>query len=332
MIPARNLLEEVSKLVEGSASPMHAARGWLAGLAVAALLPACSGDPATLDGPTQAVRASDGHVYVADGYFNARIAVFGPDGAWVRDWGSKGFGPGQMQTPHGLVLTNDGVIVVADRDNGRVQRFTTQGTSLGVWQSEAIGRPWSVALGRDGAIFVADGGDQREDSPRAGIVELTPSGELVRRFGAFGSGIGQLDEPHMLAVSPSGAVYVAEIGNDRIQKFIPVDECDVAEPSCEYRALPDWPSLGATPGLAPLSIAVEDGRVLVGHQAEPASVWVLDEATGERVGVIGEGRFARPHGLSIDSERGVWVADDRGNRIVRLAPDGRVLLTIGAAQ
>src|SRR5690606_34253488 len=43
------------------------------------LLTACSADPARLDGPTQAIVARDGLVYVADGYFNARVAVFTPD-------------------------------------------------------------------------------------------------------------------------------------------------------------------------------------------------------------------------------------------------------------
>lgn len=293
------------------------------------LLTACSADPARLDGPTQAIVARDGLVYVADGYFHARVAVFTPDGQFVRDWGSKGFEHGQLQTPHALVEASDGTLVVADRDNGRLERFSTGGRFLNSLRSEALGRPWSVAHAGAGRLFVADGGDQRAGAARAGIVELDASGQVVRRFASFGSGPGQLDEPHMLAVSQDGDVFVVELGNRRLQRFAPVD-CDPEGGACAYQPVAGWPALEDTPGLDPLSVALDGERLYVGHQGDRPSIWVLEQASGRLEAVLGEGAFERPHGLFVAIDGTLWIADDHGDRVVHLAADGRRLSTIGA--
>jgi glucose/arabinose dehydrogenase len=290
---------------------------------------ACSADPARLDGPTQAVVARDGRVYVADGYFNARIAVFGKDGRFLNEWGSKGFEHGQLQTPHALVEALDGTLVVADRDNGRLQRFTTGGRFVASLRSAELGRPWGVSVAPGGHYFVADGGDQT-DVERAGIVELDTGGAVLRRFGRFGAGAGELDEPHMLAVAPDREVFVVEIGNQRVQRFAPRAGCDAEDGQCDYEAVAGWPALEATPGLDPLSIALDGDRVYVGHQGEPASLWVLDRVSGVRREVLAEGAFERPHGLFVENDGTLWVSDDRGDRIVHLTADGQTLGSLGA--
>jgi sugar lactone lactonase YvrE len=293
------------------------------------LLSGCSAAPELLDGPTQAIVASDGLVYVADGYFHARVAAFTPEGQFVRDWGSKGFERGQLQTPHALTETLDGTLVVADRDNARLQRFTTGGRLLSSLSSEALGRPWSVVHAGDGSLFVADGGDQRPDAPRAGIVELDAQEQVVRRFAPFGRGPGELDEPHMLAISASRDVFVVELGNRRVQRFSPAD-CAPSDPACAYQTVAGWPALEGTPGLDPISVALDGERLYVGHQGDPPSIWVLEQASGRREAVIGEGAFARPHGLFVARDGTLWIADDRGNQVVHLTADGARLGTIGA--
>jgi len=292
-------------------------------------LAGCSAAPELLDGPTQAIVASDGLVYVADGYFHARVAVFTPDGQFVRDWGSKGFELGQLQTPHGLLEASAGVLVVADRDNARLQYFTTGGSYLQSVRNEALGRPWSVAQAADGNLLVADGGDQRPDAPRAAIVELDAAGQVVQRFSVFGHGPGELDEPHMLAVSPGGDVFVVELGNRRLQRFALASGCAPASGTCSYQVVDGWPALEDTPGLDPLSIAVAGERVYVGHQGEPPSIWVLEQSSGRLQAVIGSGAFQRPHGLFVALDGTLWIADDRGNRVIHLAADGGTLGVLG---
>ncbi len=55
------------------------------------------------------------------------------DGQKVREWGAPGTGPGQFNLPHSIQIDRAGVVFVADRENGRVQRFDQTGRYLGEW-------------------------------------------------------------------------------------------------------------------------------------------------------------------------------------------------------
>ncbi len=79
--------------------------------------------------------AADGNLLISDGYRNARILEYTPDGKKVREWGSAGTGPGQFRLPHSIQVDDNGVIYVADRDNGRIQRFDRAGKYLGEWST-----------------------------------------------------------------------------------------------------------------------------------------------------------------------------------------------------
>jgi streptogramin lyase len=74
-------------------------------------------------------------------------------------------------------------------------------------------QPTDVAWDTAGNIFVADGyGNSR-------IVKLDKNGRYLKSWGSKGSGPGQFDIPHSLAVDAQGNVYVADPGNKRIQVF-----------------------------------------------------------------------------------------------------------------
>ena len=51
---------------------------------------------------TDVAFAPDGHVFIADGYRNARILEYTPDGKKVSEWGTAGTGPGQFRLPHSI--------------------------------------------------------------------------------------------------------------------------------------------------------------------------------------------------------------------------------------
>lgn len=87
--------------------------------------------------------ASDGHLFVADGYRNARILEYAADGTKIREWGSAGTGPGQFRLPHSIQIDGEGIVYVADRENGRIQRFTRDGTFIGEW---AYGKTFGITL------------------------------------------------------------------------------------------------------------------------------------------------------------------------------------------
>jgi DNA-binding beta-propeller fold protein YncE len=82
---------------------------------------------------TDVAFAPDGHVFIADGYRNARILEYTPDGKKVKEWGAAGTGPGQFRLPHSIQVGPDNIVYVADRENGRVQRFDRTGVYLGEW-------------------------------------------------------------------------------------------------------------------------------------------------------------------------------------------------------
>jgi hypothetical protein len=91
--------------------------------------------------------ASDGHLFIADGYRNARILEYAADGKKLREWGSAGTGPGQFRLPHSIQIDGSGVVYVADRENGRIQRFSREGKYLGEWSS--YGKTFGLKLAGD---------------------------------------------------------------------------------------------------------------------------------------------------------------------------------------
>ena len=78
--------------------------------------------------------AANGHVFISDGYANARVLEYSPDGHKLREWGTPGTGPGQFKLPHSIQIDAAGVVYIADRENGRVQRFDQTGKFLGEWK------------------------------------------------------------------------------------------------------------------------------------------------------------------------------------------------------
>jgi streptogramin lyase len=95
------------------------------------------------NGPTNLAFGADGSFFVSDGYFNASIHRFAPDGTLLKTWGGAGSAPGQFLNPHGISVTLDGRVVVADRENHRVQIFNFDGEVLSIVPTQ---RPAAAAI------------------------------------------------------------------------------------------------------------------------------------------------------------------------------------------
>jgi DNA-binding beta-propeller fold protein YncE len=128
-------------------------------------------------GTTDVAFAPDGHVFVADGYANARVIEFTAEGRKVREWGSAGTGPGQFNLPHSLQIDGAGVIYVADRENGRIQRFDRTGRFLGAWKG--FGK--TFGLKSDGAaLWLATQPRQQPNLSPGWLLKVdTASGRLL---------------------------------------------------------------------------------------------------------------------------------------------------------
>ena len=83
--------------------------------------------------PTNLAIAPNGDVYVGDGYGSSYVNQYNTKGEYIRSFGGRGSEPGQLNEPHGIWMDLRGatpVLVVADRRNNRLQRFTLDGKHI----------------------------------------------------------------------------------------------------------------------------------------------------------------------------------------------------------
>lgn len=169
--------------------------------------------------PTNVAVATNGELFVSDGYGNCKVHRFSPNGELIQSWGDPGTGPGQFYLVHGIEVS-DGRVLVADRENDRIQVFTLDGQFIDAWTN--VQRPTNVALDRQGRVYVSElwwrvgqrstmHGDIVEDKPGR-VTVLSPAGQVLTRFGGPDRAApGNFVAPHDLGVDSHGAVYVAEV-------------------------------------------------------------------------------------------------------------------------
>jgi DNA-binding beta-propeller fold protein YncE len=92
-----------------------------------------------------------------------------------------------------------------------MQVFDADGNFITQWKH--VGSPWGVTITADDHIVMCDGYNNR-------ILKLNLKGEVQGVLSGFGKLPGELDYAHHIAVGPSGSIYVAEIKNWRVQKFV----------------------------------------------------------------------------------------------------------------
>ncbi len=105
--------------------------------------------------PTDVAVDPNGDLYVTDGYGGAHVHRFTVDGEHVATWGGHGTGRGEFNLVHALTIDRHGRILVADRENGRIQVFDENGECLDVW--EDFHRPLGIDLDASGAVVISEG-------------------------------------------------------------------------------------------------------------------------------------------------------------------------------
>lgn len=175
--------------------------------------------------PTKVAVGDDGTIFVADGYGNARIHVFSASGEFVRSWGGPGIGPGEFNLPHSLCILGD-TVLVADRENDRLQIFDLSGRYLDEWTH--VQRPLAVHVDAEDRVYVSElgwangekslvGSGSRVATPRRfasppGVRVLDRFGNVLLHWASTdASRPGNVLAPHGLTTDIQGDMYIAEV-------------------------------------------------------------------------------------------------------------------------
>ncbi len=171
--------------------------------------------------PTNVALAPTGELYVADGYGNARIHKFTDAGRLLFSWGSPGREAGEFHVPHGIAVDDSGIVYVADRENSRIQRFTSEGSFIDEWTD--VARPCEVFIDSQERVFVAELGFQAgmfpgnvAPSPNASggrVSVFSNKGLLLARWGGGTNPCapGDFFAPHDIWVDSQENIYVSEV-------------------------------------------------------------------------------------------------------------------------
>jgi peptidylamidoglycolate lyase len=237
-------------------------------------------------------------------------------GELITAWGAR-----QFAMPHGLSVDHQGNVWLTDVALHQVFKLDPEGRQLLTLGQRGVpgrdrahfDRPTDVAQGLNGSVYVSDGYRNTR------VIEFDSSGQFVREWGQPGSGPGQFNVPHGIAVDTGGRVYVADRGNARIQifdstgRFLTAWHGDLLGRPWAVRVGPDG------------FIYAVDGGDLPEPGPDRARILKLT-ATGEIVAVFGafgnyDGQFVWPHCVAVASDGSVYVGDvATGRRIQKFVP------------
>jgi len=142
----------------------------------------------------------------------------------------KSFGAGMFIFPHGIFVSADGSVWVADGQGKdgighQVIKFSPDGKVLmrfgkaGVPGDgpDTLNQPNAVIVAPNGDIFIGDGHSVGTGNAR--VLKFSKDGTFIKQWGNHGNGPGQFEMPHSLAFDSRGRLFVADRGNNRIQIF-----------------------------------------------------------------------------------------------------------------
>ncbi|NBV85159.1 MAG: hypothetical protein EBS01_02580 [Verrucomicrobia bacterium] len=188
------------------------------------------------DKPTGVTVTPSGEIFVSDGYGNNRIVHFDAQGCYVKAWGRLGVEPGQFSIPHAIISDSKGRLYVADRNNVRVQVFSTEGTLLDIWGNILV--PWTFYMSSSDQIWVCGSSPMPWTiDPKYPMAPLgcPPKDQLFMKFSTEGKVLqvstflkgedeqekpGELNWVHAIAFDSHDNLYLGDIIGRRVQKFV----------------------------------------------------------------------------------------------------------------
>src|SRR5262245_53127164 len=267
----------------------------------------------------------DDNIWVVD-KGSDMIIKFNPQGRPVWIFGRKGEAshfmtpPDYASTLAGLLQRAGVPMTVPQNNNPR--------NPVPVHRDNVFNQPTDVAWDSKGNSYFSDG------YVNSRVGKANARGEWIASWGSLGTGPGQFDTPHGIAVSPKDEVYVADRGNRRIQVFdtegkflrqftidVPVD---VNKGKVVFGvAAPDLKTGSQAPG-APDALCMTPGPnpVLFVGDLYPSRIYKVS-LEGKTLGVYGQpgrnlGEFGWIHAIACPSENEIWVAELINWRVQKL--------------
>jgi sugar lactone lactonase YvrE len=272
--------------------------------------------PVTLpDGMTMGAAASvafdaKGHLFVLT-RGDKTFFEFNPDGTFVRAFGDKLF-----TRSHGLRIDREGNLWATDVGGHVVVKLNREGQTLltigtrgeaGEWNeatgSRKLNQPNDVVIAANGDVFVAQGhtpgaaGDAR-------VLKFDKSGKFIKSWGGKGSGPGQFQVAHGIAIDAKGLLWVADRENQRIQLF---DQDGTFVREVKYKGLPCSLDIGRqymymVNGFAGQVLRLDlNGKVLAAL-GKPGK---------------GPGEFGEAHMIAVNQKDEIFVADSVNAALVK---------------
>ena len=151
----------------------------------------------------------EGLVYICDSG-NHRVTVHDEEGMFLFAFGSKGSGPGRFNGPFDVTFGSDGLVYVSDHGNNRVCVWSKEGSFQRDFTTKYA--PACIAATGDNHLLIPSWVSDT-------VMVYTLGGQLVHEFGGRGSDPGRFRGAYGICVDDSGAVYVVDGGNSRVQVF-----------------------------------------------------------------------------------------------------------------
>ena len=176
-----------------------------------------------------------------------------------------------------------------------------------------MGQPWGIAFGENGMWAATDWFKHR-------IYLYNNQDELVLKFGAHGTNVGQLNFPYGIAFDAHNRLYVADGGNHRVQKFDATGK-HILQFGCR----------GSGEGQlnSPCSVIIHNDKLYVAD-CYNHRVSVFQKNSGEFCGFIGEGHLDAPYDLVVNTDNLLLVVDHDQHCVCTFTLEGEFVGKFGS--
>lgn len=315
---------------------------------------------AQLHQPAGVAIGPDNSIYIAD-TGNNRVRQVTPNGIiiTVAGNGQRGFADGlaihaELDEPTGVAAAG-GTLYIADFGNNRVRRLSSgiittfagndlsgPGGDNGPAIDAQLDGPESVAVSRDGGVYIADFGHNEIRLVNTNGIITTVAGNAISGFSGDNgpATAAQIDNPVGVAIGQDGTVYIADTGNDRVRKIAAGIMSTLAGNGQGAfggdRGPPSAAQISEPYGLAVspngnLYIAdTGNNRIrMVSHGKITTLAGTGQAGFSGDDGPAAAAELNAPNGLAVNADGDLYIADTSNHRIRMVSPAGVITTVAG---